>query len=139
MTQYRRYDDVSVGDQFPPTPLSFLITDDAVDAFLAATEDTGTAYMVSDGKRRAPSMLAAVYLVDLLKARASPPGGIHAKQSIRFFRPLVVGEEIGIQAKVTEKYQRKDRPYIVSDFEARDRNGSLVSSGRITSIWGKDT
>lgn len=139
MTQYRRYEDFEVGDQYPATPLAFAVTDEAVDAFLAATEDSAAVYASTEGERRAPSMMAAVYLIDLLKARASPPGGIHAKQSIRFFRPLVVGEELGLQATVVEKYLRKERPYFVSDFEARDRNGDLVSSGRITSIWGKDS
>ncbi len=47
-------------------------------------------------------------------------------------------EEIPRLAKVVEKYVRKERPYVVSDFEARGADGSLVSSGRITSIWGRD-
>jgi acyl dehydratase len=83
-------------------------------------------------------MIASVYLVDLLAARRSPPGGIHAKQTIRFHRAIGIGERLEIQAKVVEKYVRKERPYVVSDFEARGADGSLVSSGRITSIWGRD-
>jgi hypothetical protein len=43
-----------------------------------------------------------------------------------------------VQARVVDKYVRKERPYIVSEFEARGGDGSLVASGRITSIWGKD-
>lgn len=138
MTDYRRYDDVAVGDVYPAAPLSFEVSDAVVDSFLAATGDGSTAYYRNGETRRAPSMLASVYLIDLLKARASPPGGIHAKQALRFHRPLCVGETLSLQAEVVEKYVRKERPYIVADFEARGSDGELVASGRITSIWGKD-
>jgi hypothetical protein len=136
MTDYRRYDEVSVGDAFPAEPLTFAVTQGVVDGFLRATGNDGAAYR--GAARRAPSMIASVYLIDLLMARRSPPGGIHAKQAIRFLRAIEIGEKLAIQASVVEKYIRKERPYVVSDFEARGEDGSLVSSGRITSIWGLD-
>lgn len=138
MSTYRRYDEVAVGDVFPPVPLEFPIEAEAVDDFLAATGDASPRYAAEATPRRAPSMFAAVYLIDLLLARRSPPGGIHAKQTIRFHRTIDVGETLLLQAQVVDKYFRKERPYVVSDFEARGSDGSLVSSGRITSIWGKD-
>ena len=138
MSAYRRYDDVAIGDIYPPQPLAFAVTGQAVDDFLAATENNAPHYRESGGARRAPSMIAAVYLIELLKARGSPPGGIHARQSLRFHRALQVGETLSLQARVTEKYVRKDRPYVVSDFEALGAAGDIVASGRVTSIWGKD-
>jgi acyl dehydratase len=134
MSQYRRYDEVAVGDVFPDLPLTFEVGG-VVERFLAATGNNDPRY--SEGKG-VPSMVAAVYLIDLLKARGSPPGGIHAKQAIRFHRPLRRGDSLSIQASVVEKYVRKDKPYVVSDFEVRDAHGEIVSSGRITSIWGRD-
>ena len=136
MGEYRRYEEVSVGDVFPAEPLRFAVTEEVVDGFLAATANAGGAYRAAP--RRAPSMIAAVYLIDLLMARRSPPGGIHAKQAIRFHRAAAVGESLNIQARVVEKYLRKERSYVVSDFEARGADGSLVSSGRVTSVWGRD-
>jgi 3-hydroxybutyryl-CoA dehydratase len=138
MSEYRRFDEVAVGDIFPPEPLRFDVAPAIVDGFLAATGDGSPLYGDGQGTRAAPSMIAAVYLIDLLMARRSPPGGIHAKQAIRFHRGIDVGETLSIQATVTEKYTRKERPYVVSEFEARGADGSLVSTGRITSIWGKD-
>lgn len=136
MSSYRRYDEVALGDVFPDVPLDFAVTAEIVDGFLSATGNSDGAY--SGAPRRAPSMIASVYLIDLLNARRSPPGGIHAKQAMRFHRPVEVGETLKLQATVVEKYTRKERPYVVSDFEARGQDGSLVSSGRITSIWGRD-
>lgn len=134
MAGYRRFDEVAVGDLFPEKPLSFDVAAATVAAFLSATGDD----QAGDAGSKTPSMIASVYLIALLKARRSPPGGIHAKQAIRFHRPIEIGETLFLQGKVVEKYVRKDRPYVVSDFEARGRDGALVSSGRITSIWGPD-
>lgn len=139
MPEFQRYDDVRVGDVFPPAPLHFVIDAAVVEDFLAATGDDGKFYTTAEtGARRAPSMIAAVYLISLLAARHSPPGGIHAKQAVRFHRGLSIGETLSIQARIVDKFVRKERPYVVSDFEARGTDGNLAASGRITSIWGKD-
>lgn len=135
MTAYRRFGEVTVGDFFPEAPLSFEIGAPTVSAFLSATGDDSAA---DKAQEHAPSMIASVYLIALLKARRSPPGGIHAKQAIRFHRTVTIGERLSLQGRVVEKYVRKDRPYVVSDFEARGEDGTLVSSGRITTIWGPD-
>ena len=136
MADFRRYDDVKVGDRFSHAPIRFDVTEERVRAFLAAVGDDDPAYAPGTGV--APSMLAAVYLVDLLKERNSPPGGIHAKQSIRFARRLRVGESLSLIAEVVEKYVRRERPYVVSAFTAEDGAGETVASGRIVSIWGAD-
>jgi hypothetical protein len=142
MSGYRRFDDVEVGDVYPPQPLAVALTAALVDGFLAATGDEtdlyGAGLASSEAQpRRAPSMIASVYLIDLLATRGSPPGGIHAKQSVRFHRPLAVGETLSLQARVVDKYVRKEKPYVVSDFEARGEDGALAATGRVTSIWGK--
>lgn len=137
MPEYRRYDEVAVGDVYPAEPLVFDIEPEATREFLAATGDDSEDYGFGAGDR-APSMIASVYLIELLRARMSPPGGIHAKQAIRFHRAVRIGDKLSLQARVTDTYVRKERPYVVSDFEARAADGELVSSGRITSIWGKD-
>jgi acyl dehydratase len=136
MSEYRHYDEVAVGDVFPAEPLRFMVTREKVASFLQATGNRNPAY--ASGTGQAPSMMAAIYLIELLRHRKSPPGGIHAKQAIRFHRPLAVNETLLLQGWVVEKYLRKERPYVVSDFEARGDDGELVASGRVTSIWGKD-
>ncbi len=134
MAGYATFAGIEVGDRFPETPLHFDVTEAQVRGFLEATGNTDPAYGPDTGS--APSMLASVYLVDLLKARNSPPGGIHAKQSMRFARALRVGERLTLSASVVEKYIRRERPYVISDFTATDSDGQVVARGRITSIWG---
>lgn len=134
MAGYVKFDEVQIGDRFPQHPMRFDVTAERVRVFLDATGNTDPAY--APGTGRAPSMMAAVYLVDLLKKRNSPPGGIHSKQSIRFERALQVGESLMLSAEVVEKYVRRERPYVVSAFTAADAEGATVASGRIVSIWG---
>lgn len=135
MAAFASFDEIQVGDRFPDTPLQFDVTPERVQGFLDATDCRSEA--CGDATGAAPSMLAAVYLVDLLKQRNSPPGGIHAKQSIRFARGLRVGERLSLQGVVSEKYIRRDRPFVVSDFTATDADGAVVASGTVTSIWGQ--
>ncbi len=139
MSEYRSFESVAIGDVFPPEPLEFVVSDEVVDRFLAATANDSASYAKSDGQGRAPSLIAAVYLIRLLSARQSPPGGIHAKQTLKFHRAARRGETLTVQGRFVDKYIRKDRPYVVADFEARGGDGSLVSSGRVTSIWGRSS
>lgn len=137
MERFATFDKVQVGDRFPETPMHFAVTEEQVRGFLEATDCQSDGY--AKGTGTAPSMLASVYLVELLKRRNSPPGGIHAKQSIKFARGLRIGETLSLQGVVVEKYVRRDRPYVVSDFTATDADGALVASGKVTSIWGQNT
>ncbi len=130
MPTFRAYADVQIGDVCPPTPARFAVTQAIADAFRAATLDD------EPNPSAAPSMLAAVYLIQVLQSRGSPPGGVHAKQSVRFHRRLAVGDVLLTSGTVTDKFWRKERPYVVMAFETRDAQGALVASGVTTSIWG---
>ena len=138
MKAFRRFDEVEVGQLFPSAPVRFTADGEKVSAFLAATGNDGRLYRDGDTLARVPSTIACVFLIDLLAARGSPPGGIHAKQALAFHRPVRLGETLSIQGRVTEKYMRKERPYVVSTFEAHGEDGTLVSTGQVTSIWGRD-
>lgn len=135
MASHRTYAEIEVGAVFPETPTVFDVTPEAVAAFRAATLDEPQDVDIG---APAPSMLAAVYLIEAIAARGSPPGGIHAKQSFHFLQPIAVGDRLRTQARIVDKYVRKDRPYVVATFETRNDTGEIVATGTITSIWGKD-
>lgn len=139
MDKYCRYDQIAVGDVFPADPVIFPVTETVVADFLRATGNDEANYRGSPSWRRAPSMIASVYLIELLSTRRSPPGGIHAKQTVKFHRAIQIGESLAIQAEVVEKYIRRERPYVVSGFKVRGQDGSLVASGRVTTIWGRES
>lgn len=140
MSAYVRYDNVDIGWKFPAEPAEFAVTDAVVDKFCSATDDRSGLYEVppDGGVRRAPPMIAAVYLIDVLKARGGPPGGVHAKQNLAFHHALHVGDLLRTQACVTDKYVKKERRYVVAETETRNQRGEVVATGVITSIWGPD-
>lgn len=135
MASQRTYAEIEIGAVFPDTPTVFDVTAETVAAFRAATLDQPQD--VGEGAP-APSLLAAAYLIEAISARGSPPGGIHAKQSFRFLRPIAVGDRLRTQAQIVDKYFRKDRPYVVASFETRNDADEIVATGTITSIWGAD-
>jgi len=141
MPTYRRYSDVAIGDLFPPSPSAFAVTDAVVDAFCAATGEPSRRHgpLGSGGRRPAPPTLAAAYIMDVMRARGGPPGGVHAKQKFTFFRAPEVGDVLFSQGRVVEKFEKKGRNYVVASTETRDAVGALVCTGVITSIWGFET
>ncbi|MEM9682147.1 MAG: MaoC family dehydratase N-terminal domain-containing protein [Pseudomonadota bacterium] len=140
MADYLRYDDVEIGWLFPAQPADFVVTDEVVSKFCAATADGSGLYEAQDdgSPRRAPPMMAAIYLIDILKARGGPPGGVHAKQQLSFHRVIHVGDVLQTQGRVTDKYIKKERRYVVAEAETRNQKGQLVATGVITSIWGRE-
>lgn len=138
MTVYRSYADIAIGEVFPPEPARFVVSDAVVDAFAGATADDAVAAAGGRGPRAVPPALAVIYLTPVLQARGGRPGGVHAKQALVFHRPVHVGDVLLSQGKVTGKYVKKGRNYVVSQTETRDARGRLVATGVTTGIWGPE-
>ncbi len=140
MNDYVKYESLVEGDDFLNPPPSFEVTAEVVDKYIQATVDSTTELGDTDisGQQIAPPMLAAVYVIDALRTRVGPPGGIHAKQQFKFYRPARVGETLFTSAKVLKLYQKKERNYVEMTTETRNQSDELVTTGMITRIWGKE-
>jgi hypothetical protein len=60
--------------------------------------------------------------------------GIWAKSEHEFIKPMKVGSKVFVRGKVTDKYIKRGREYVVSEFEAVDENGEVLLKSRETSI-----
>ena len=140
MSDYVKYSSMSEGEAFLEPPPSFQVSDEVVDKYIKSTNDLTKQVNVKDTgvERVAPPMLAAVYVIDALRTRVGPPGGIHAKQQFKFYRPAKVGETLYTSANVHRLYQKKERHYVEMTTETRNQQGELITSGLITRIWGKE-
>lgn len=140
MSNYVKYSSMSEGDDFLDPVPSFEVTRERVDKYIESTKDTTEQLAAEDaqGRRVAPPMLAAVYVIDALRTRVGPPGGIHAKQQFKFHRPAYVGETLLTSAQVLKLYERKGRNYVEMTTETSNQEGELITSGMITRIWGKE-
>lgn len=142
MSGFRKYADLEIGSRFPDTPARYVVTAEVVDAYRAITEQSLIA-AESDAARsgdpaEAPPTLAAVYIRPAQNALRGPPGGVHAKQQFAFHAPVRVGDVLETTLLVREKYERKGRNYLVSDTSTVNQLGVIVTTGRITQIWGQE-
>ena len=52
--------------------------------------------------------------------------GIWAKSEHEFIRPMKVGSKVFVRGKVTDKYIKRGREYVVTEYEAVDENGEVL-------------
>ncbi|PHS73439.1 MAG: hypothetical protein COB22_01755 [Cycloclasticus sp.] len=140
MSDFVTYASLVEGDDFLNPPVPFEVNQNVVDWYINATNDTTAELQEVDpqGDRIAPPMLAAVYVIDALRTRVGPPGGIHAKQRFKLHRPAKIGEKLYTSANVLKLYERKGRNYVEMTTETKNQTGELITSGLITRIWGKE-
>jgi 3-hydroxybutyryl-CoA dehydratase len=138
------YANLQIGKEFEP--LYFSVDAKTVDRFLEAIqEESNSIYRnlsVAEewGYNRplAPHSIAAVYARNsYLKNYSMPGGGILVKQEFEFFYPMFIGDEIICRAKVVDRFQKKDRKYVVIEINTYNQNNEQISIIRIEAIWPK--
>jgi acyl dehydratase len=61
--------------------------------------------------------------------------GIWAKSEHEFLKPLKIGSKIFIHGKVANKYVKRNRNYVVTEYETTDEAGKVVMSSRETGVY----
>jgi acyl dehydratase len=59
---------------------------------------------------------------------------IWAKSEHEFIKPMKVGSKVFVRGKVTDKYTKRGREYVVTEFEAVDEHGEVLLISRETGI-----
>lgn len=102
-----RLDQISVGDT---AELEHRIRREDVQGFCDLTGDDNPLHMDDDfaqasgfGKRVVHGMLTASFISTIIGTKLPGPGALWYEQSIRFLRPVRLGETIRVQAKVLQK------------------------------------
>ena len=65
-------------------------------------------------------------------------GNLHAKMQWELFRPIAVGDAITRSGVVVDRYQKRDRDFVVAESELRDANGLLIARSRATQSFLAD-
>jgi acyl dehydratase len=60
---------------------------------------------------------------------------IWAKSEHEFLKPMKVGSRIYIRGKIVDKYVKRDRNYVVADYETVDEDGEVLMRSRETAIY----
>ncbi|GIX47363.1 MAG: hypothetical protein KatS3mg131_1574 [Candidatus Tectimicrobiota bacterium] len=65
-------------------------------------------------------------------------GGLHAKQEFEFLEPIRPGMRVRSRGKVIDKYERRGKQYMVTEFVTEDENGTVLVRGRFTQMLFRD-
>lgn len=127
------YAAVQVGDTIAGEPLS--VSAELIERFASATGSPLATEKQITAPLRAPALIAALLARTVIVRVAGPPGGIHAKQSFTFHRPVYAGDQVTTYGIIAAKEERAGKRYVYIDLRSLDATGRLVMTGRTTSIW----
>jgi hypothetical protein len=83
-----------------------------------------------------PGVYAVLFLKALRRSMGGiPAGAVLAKQELEIHAELSVDCTVQITTWVGERYVRRDRPYVVVEFDIRDVSDRQVVTGRTTIVW----
>ncbi|WP_114423625.1 MaoC family dehydratase [Nocardioides houyundeii] len=114
-------------------PIQVTITPAWNAAYRAATKDVSTPEE-HDGRVVAPPLMLALLGRMAMAWIPVAAGAVHAKQSYRFHRPLLVGEEITVQATILDLFSKRNKDYTQIGVRATFSTGLLLGEGTTTRI-----
>jgi allophanate hydrolase subunit 2 len=83
-----------------------------------------------------PAVFPILFLKALRRSMGGiPSGSVLAKQELEFHAELPVDSTVRITTWISEKYIRRERPYVVIEFDIRDESDRQVLTGRKIIIW----
>jgi Thioesterase superfamily len=123
-----QFDDLVVGRRFGPY-------DEWVSAAMAdrLRSEVG---VVHAGRLAGPGVFPVLFLKVLRRAMGGIPSEtVLAKQEFEFHAPVPVDTEVRCATWVGEKYVRRNRSYVVIEFEIHNADGELALTGRKVIMW----
>lgn len=83
-----------------------------------------------------PAVFPVLFLKALRRSMGGiPAGSVLAKQELEFHAELPVDSTVNVTTWISEKYLRRDRPYVVIEFDIRDESDTQVVTGRKIIVW----
>lgn len=83
-----------------------------------------------------PAVFPVLFLKALRRSMGGiPAGSVLAKQELEFHAELPVDSTVSITTWISEKYVRRERPFVVIEFDIRDEQGASVLTGRKVIMW----
>ena len=129
------YEDVVVGDEFKSD--DFLIRPEDLETYAFAVDDRNPWYFEDSpfgGPIVHPTMLGNQALL-LRHSKYIVPAGLHAKMQFEFLEPLRVGMRVRSYGKILDKYEKRERHYMVTQFETREEaSGKVLVRGQFTQM-----
>jgi len=138
MTERKRADRLGVGEEFEP--YEFLVTPVFNKQYLDAQEDHHPRYLQDTDF--GPPIVHPGLLINHSNFTRSPscylpPGmaAVHAKDEVEFLSPGRVGKTFRVTWKVIDVYEKRGRPYQVSEILISDEDGVEIMRRRLNATY----
>jgi hypothetical protein len=128
------YEAITVGETF--TSNDHLITPEDVETYAYAVDDY-RAWFCGDGDGQgqyAHPTIMANQALHLRHSKYIVHAGLHAKMEFQFLQPLRVGMRVRSQGKIIDKYIRRDKKYMVTEYVTLDENDTELIRGQFTQM-----
>lgn len=140
MMEGKRLQDMQVGDMASFTKT---ISESDIYGFAGITGDFNPMHVdatfaaASRFERRiAHGVLCAGFISSVLGMQLPGPGAIYASQSLRFLRPVYIGDTVTAEVEVAELLEEKNRVRFAT--RCRNQDGEVVAEGESVLLPRKD-
>jgi acyl dehydratase len=136
MVEFKKltFEGLKVGEEFVSDPQ--LVSPEDVEAYAYAVDDHHPWFVEGSpfgGPIAHPTFMANQAL-RLRHSRYIVPAGLHAKMEFEFLEPIRPGARVRSRGKVIDKYERRGKPYMVTEYVTEDENGTALVRGQFTQM-----
>lgn len=121
-------DALEVGEEFISD--DHLVIPADIEAHSFAVEDDHP--WLADGM--APPTLMANQALHLRHSKYIVHAGLHAKMEFNFVEPIRLGMRVRTRGTVIDKYERRGKPYMVTEYVTVDEMGRVLVRGQFTQM-----
>ncbi|WP_243299300.1 MaoC family dehydratase [Bacillus litorisediminis] len=116
-------------------PLSYPVDDHKIKTYAFTQDDYNPWYFTEDnpfGKRIAHSSILANDLLSLFLTKYNPNTivGLHTQEELWFHSPVYAGETVTLEGVYVDKYEKRNKGYVVMEAEARGEDGRVLVKHR---------
>jgi hypothetical protein len=82
----------------------------------------------------APPTLMANQALHLRHSKYIVHAGLHARMEFNFVEPIRIGMRVSTRGKIIDKYDRRGKPYMVTEYITEDETGRALVRGQFTQM-----
>jgi len=130
LTEFKKLtlDALQVGEEFVSD--DHLVIPEDIEAHGFAVEDDHS--WLAEGL--APPTLMANQALHLRHSKYIVHAGLHARMEFDFLEPIRLGMRVRTRGKVIDKYERRGKPYMVTEYVTEDDTGRVLVRGQFTQM-----